>query len=139
MQPTIRIHIVAITAGLFVGIVLQEISLSIFDLLRPDIDLSLAITGLQAQSGWFIPLMLGWWIGGFSAGIMSSMISRNLTSGCISGALLMLPALVLAQYGFDSAQQAALFTINPLIAAALGSWLAGRILIASKSTEDSSG
>ena len=69
----------------------------------------------------------------------SDLISRNLTSGCISGALLMLPALMLAQYGFDSAPQAALFTINPLIAAALGSWLAGRILIASKSTEDSSG
>ncbi|MEM7054715.1 MAG: hypothetical protein AAF446_09230 [Pseudomonadota bacterium] len=129
MQASIRTHIVAVTAGLVVGIVLQEILLSIFDLLNPAVNLNLAISGMAVDTAWVKWLFLGWWVGGFTAGMMSSMISRSLTTGCIAGVLLMLSALILAHYAFDSAETAALFTINPLIAAALGSWLAGRLLL----------
>lgn len=132
MQRIISRQLPALTAGLFVGIVLQEILLSIVDLLNPDMHLNLALTGAVLEGGWMIPVFVCWWIGGFSAGLMSSMISQNLTIGCIAGALLMLPALTLAQYAFDSAQLAALFTINPLMAAAVGAWLAGRITLAAE-------
>ena len=139
MQPTLRIHIIAVTAGLFVGVVLQEILLSIFDVLNSGFDLNRAIAGLETDGGWVPVLLIGWAVGGFSAGMMASMISQNLTSGCVAGALMMLPALMLAQHAFDSVPLAALFTITPLTTAALGSWLAGRLLGASEATENASG
>lgn len=127
MQRIISRQLPALTAGLFVGVVLQEILLGIFNLLNPDLNLNLALTGTGFEHGWIIAVFVCWWVGGFSAGLMSSMISQNLTIGCIAGSLLMLPALIVAQYAFESAQLAALFTINPLVAAAVGAWLAGRI------------
>ena len=127
MQRIISRQLPALTAGLFVGVVLQEILLSIFGLLNPNLDLNLVLTGTGLERGWIVAVFACWWIGGFSAGLMSSMISQNLTIGCIAGSLLMLPALIIAQYAFDSAQLAALFTINPLVAAAIGAWLAGKI------------
>ena len=137
MQTTARTHCIAVTCGLLVGVVLQEILLSALNQLNPGVDLNHALIGMSTSESWRIWLFLAWSIGGFTAGIMASMISRSLTSGCIAGALLMLSALVLSQYAFDSARLAALFTITPLIGAAIGSWLAGRLLANSPAQRNS--
>lgn len=118
----------ALTLGLFVGLILQEILLGIADILTPQISLNAAIIGLEPMPGLTAIILACWFIGGLSAGLMASLIGHSLTTGCVAGVLLMVPALMLAQVSFaEQTTTAALFTINPLIAAATGAWLAGRV------------
>ncbi|MEM1081256.1 MAG: hypothetical protein AAGH65_06700 [Pseudomonadota bacterium] len=118
----------ALTAGIAVGVILQEVLLTAMDVMNADHHLNHALIGRVSLDGMLLSVLACWWIGGVVAGLMSSLIGHSMTTGCIAGALLMIPALMMGQIALaDAPSWAALFTITPLIGAAMGAWIADRL------------
>lgn len=124
INPT---HANALAIGLFVGIVLPECGLTAIDHFVIDGDLNQALASGQPGAGLLIMTIGAWLAGGLLAGLVATLVSGSRTTGVVAGSLMMVPALALALFAAPDDTLASVWTISPLVGAAAGAWLAGRV------------
>lgn len=130
-----RTHANALAIGLFVGIVVPECALTAVDHFVIDGRLNQSLASGQPGAG-LLTIAIGAWVsGGLLAGLVATLASESRTTGVVAGSLMMLPALALALFAAPGEMLASAWTISPLVGAAAGAWLAGRLAGGSTGTD----